>query len=260
MLPGGGAGGGDPGNEPVHHRSVTGGAIGAGSDEPDIRHRIETQIRARIVLLAAAGIENREIGRRLELPVQIATKWRKRFVEEWLAGLAERLRCDSAAAEFPPRAGRLPSRRSHVSCRPSSGADGHMFVPDIRSEVLRRELGASISDAAIWRWLAEDAVKPWTHRSWVFPRDPAFELKAGRVLDLHAGAWAGGHSRTTSSCCRPMRRRASRPRIRRHPTLPSGPGRATPVEFEYECGARARSVGVRAAPGRGRPAAERALD
>jgi len=40
--------------------------------------------------------------------------------------------------------------------------------------------------ATIWRWLTEDAIRPWTHRSRIFPRDPDFEAKASRVLDLYA--------------------------------------------------------------------------
>lgn len=62
-------------------------------------------VRARIVLLAADGAENKEIGRRLELPVQIVTKWRKRFFEEHLAGLAERPRTGRRPT-FPPSASR----------------------------------------------------------------------------------------------------------------------------------------------------------
>ena len=62
-------------------------------------------VRARIVLLAAGGAENVEIARRLELPVQVVSKWRKRFFEERLAGLAERPRTGRPPA-FPPRAGR----------------------------------------------------------------------------------------------------------------------------------------------------------
>ena len=61
-------------------------------------------VRARIVLLAAEGRENVEIARRLDLPVQIVSKWRKRFFEERLAGLAERPRTGRRPA-FPPRAG-----------------------------------------------------------------------------------------------------------------------------------------------------------
>jgi transposase-like protein len=60
-------------------------------------------IRARIVLLAAQGRENTAIARRLELPVQIVSKWRKRFFEERLAGLAERPRTGRRPG-FPPSA------------------------------------------------------------------------------------------------------------------------------------------------------------
>jgi transposase-like protein len=62
-------------------------------------------VRARIVLLAAAGVENTEIARRLDTPVQIMSKWRKRFFEERLAGLAERSRTGRRPG-FPPSARR----------------------------------------------------------------------------------------------------------------------------------------------------------
>jgi hypothetical protein len=48
---------------------------------------------------------------------------------------------------------------------------------------------AAVSDTTIWRWVRTDANRPWAHRSWIFPRDPDFEAKAGRVLDLYAGTW-----------------------------------------------------------------------
>ena len=59
---------------------------------------------------------------------------------------------------------------------------------------------------------SEDAIKPWTHRSWIFPRDPDFAPKAARVLDLYAGEWDGRAAQApTSSSSAPTRRRASRP-------------------------------------------------
>jgi len=54
-------------------------------------------VRAKIVLMAAQGIDNDEIGRRLDLPRQIASKWRKRFFERGVEGL-----------EDEPRQGRPP--------------------------------------------------------------------------------------------------------------------------------------------------------
>ena len=41
------------------------------------------------------------------------------------------------------------------------------------------------------RWLREDAIRPWQYRSWIFPTDPGFAEKAGRILDLYEGRWEG---------------------------------------------------------------------
>lgn len=58
-------------------------------------------IRAKIVLLAAQDIRNDEIGRRLDLPRQIVSKWRKRFFHERLDGLADRPRGGRPGAFSP---------------------------------------------------------------------------------------------------------------------------------------------------------------
>lgn len=44
-------------------------------------------MRAKVVLLAAEGMTNDEIGSRLDMPRQVVSKWRKRFFEERVAGL-----------------------------------------------------------------------------------------------------------------------------------------------------------------------------
>lgn len=49
-------------------------------------------LRAKAILLAAEGLQNKQIGERLETPRQIISKWRKRFFEERLAGLQDRPR------------------------------------------------------------------------------------------------------------------------------------------------------------------------
>ena len=61
-------------------------------------------VRAKIVLMAAQGMENKQIAASLSLPVQIAFKWRKRFYEEGLAGLEERSR-QGRPAVFSPTGG-----------------------------------------------------------------------------------------------------------------------------------------------------------
>lgn len=52
---------------------------------------------------------------------------------------------------------------------------------DLAREVVARGIVAQISGATVWRWLDQDAIRPWQHRSWIFPRDPQFEQKAGRA-------------------------------------------------------------------------------
>lgn len=49
-------------------------------------------VRAKIVLYAAQDMRNDEIGKRLDLPRQIVSKWRKRFFEKRLAGLEDETR------------------------------------------------------------------------------------------------------------------------------------------------------------------------
>ena len=58
-------------------------------------------VRAKVVLLAAEGLENKEIGERLGMPRPVVSKWRKRFFRERLAGLEERPRRGRPSA-FPP--------------------------------------------------------------------------------------------------------------------------------------------------------------
>lgn len=63
-----------------------------------------------------------------------------------------------------------------------------------RSEIHRFVIEQAVSEASastIGRWLADDAIRPWRYKSWIFPRDPDFLEKAGRVLDLYAGRWEG---------------------------------------------------------------------
>ena len=58
-------------------------------------------IRAKIVLMAASGLDNEEIAARLDTSRVIVSKWRKRFYEDGLAGLEERPR-GGRPRVFPP--------------------------------------------------------------------------------------------------------------------------------------------------------------
>lgn len=62
-------------------------------------------IRAKMILLAAQGLDNDEIALRLDTRREIVSMWRKRFFEERLQGLEERPR-PGRPRSFPPRSGR----------------------------------------------------------------------------------------------------------------------------------------------------------
>jgi hypothetical protein len=93
-----------------------------------------------------------------------------------------------------------------------------------------------MSASTIWRILDGDALKPWQHRSWLSPRDPQFASKAGRVLDLYAGWWAGQPLSPGDCLLSADEKTSIQARIRRRPTTPPRPGQAMRVEHEYERG------------------------
>ena len=100
----------------------------------------------------------------------------------------------------------------------------------------KQALGKAIRPSTVWRILAADAIKPWRYKYWIFPRDPHFAEKAGRVWDLYAGYWQGtplGHKEYSISA---DEKTGIQARLRCHPSLPPAPGRAMRVEHEYERG------------------------
>ena len=111
-----------------------------------------------------------------------------------------------------------------------------LYVPDICQAAKERGIVAEISGATVWRWLSEDAIKPWRHRSWIFPRDPDFEIKAARVVDLYAREWQGKPLGKRDFVLSSDEKTSIQARVRRHETLHPASGRTMRVEHEYERG------------------------
>ena len=105
---------------------------------------------------------------------------------------------------------------------------------ELALEAQRSGLVAKISDTTIWRWLHEDAIRPWQHRSWIFPRDPAFAQKAGRILDLYERVWEGKPLTDDDFVISTDEKTSIQARLRRHATLPTRPHSPMKVEHEYE--------------------------
>ena len=107
---------------------------------------------------------------------------------------------------------------------------------EIAAEAVGRGIIAQISGSTVWRWLHEDAIKPWQHRSWIYPRDPNFEQKAGRVLDLYQGIWEGQPLGADEYVICSDEKTSIQARVRIHPTQPAQAGQSMRVEHEYQRG------------------------
>ena len=105
---------------------------------------------------------------------------------------------------------------------------------EIAAELIGRGIVASISGATVWRWLSEDAIRPWQYRSWIFPRDPDFRQKAARVLDLYHGVWGGEPLGLDEYVVCADEKTSIQARHRKWPLQPAAPGQCMRVEHEYE--------------------------
>ena len=122
----------------------------------------------------------------------------------------------------------LPARQGQPLARWS--------VADLAAETRRSGLVATISDSTVWRWLHADAIRPWQHRCWIFPRDPDFAVKAGRILDLYDRGWEGRALRDDACVLSADEKTSIQARVRCHGTRPPQPGQPMKVEHEYARG------------------------
>jgi hypothetical protein len=122
------------------------------------------------------------------------------------------------ACELPARLGLPLSRFSRA---------------ELRRHVLSAGIVASISGVTIWRWLHEDALRPWSRRSWVFPRDPNFASKAGPVLDLYHRRWKRRPLAESEFVISADEKTQIPIRTPCHDILSPAPGRPMRIEHEY---------------------------
>ena len=97
-------------------------------------------------------------------------------------------------------------------------------LADIQREVMAEGIVAEISGSTLWRWLSREALCPWRYRSWIFPRDPNFAVKAGRLLDLYQGRWEGPPLGRRDFVLSADEKTSIQARIRIDPSLPPASG------------------------------------
>ena len=134
--------------------------------------------RARVVLLAADGVPNRQIATLVGMNQHTVAHWRRRFEGERLAGLEDR-----------PRPGR-PLVYGHDQ-RLRIVATVTQQPPDPASHWSHSQLADALADigisaSQIGRILADLDIKPHRVRGWITrPDDPAFWERAADVCGLY---------------------------------------------------------------------------
>ena len=193
------------------------------------------KVRAQIVLLAARRWANTRIAAEVGVTVDTVRAWRGRFAAQGVAGLMDRARSGRPSRFSPVQVAQVKA----LACQLPSGVGAPLArwsCPELAREAVAQGVAESISAATVRRWLARDAIKPWQYRSWLFPRDPDFAVKAERVLDLYQRRWKGTKLEAGEYVISSDEKTSIQARCRCHPTLPPGKARMMRVNHEYERG------------------------
>jgi transposase len=188
--------------------------------------------RATIVLLAARGRPNARIAVQTRLHVDTVRTWRGRFATGGMPALADRKRSGRPVSFTALQVAEVKA----LACQLPAGTGAPLSrwsCPELAREVVDRAIVGTISASTVRRWLKEDAVKPWQHKSWIFITDPAFRLKATRVLDLYARTWEGEPLGAHEHVISADEKTSIQARCRCHPTLAPGQARAMRVNHTY---------------------------
>jgi transposase len=197
-------------------------------------------LRARITLTASQGFNNEQVGRELNVGVDMVRKWRQR----WLAGQAVPLADLTADDRLQdhPRAGKpsaitadqmcqivaLACEKPEQSERPISQWSGR----EIADEIMKRGIVPQISPRHAARLLKSADLKPHRIRYWLTPEpDEQLEQKVADINMLYRQA--PELSRQGARVISTDELTGVQALERKHPDLPLAPGRVERREFEY---------------------------
>jgi len=193
-------------------------------------------LRARIILLAAAGLANTKIAARVGVCVDTAGKWRHRWwVQPGTASLGDAKRAGRPPSFTPVQVAAVKA----LACQPPEASGlplSRWSCPDLAAQVVADGIAASLSTSTVRRWLAEDAIKPWQYQSWIFITDKNFAAKAARVLDLYNRVWDGKPLSANDYVISADEKTSIQARCRCHPSMPAGKARMMRVSHDYHRG------------------------
>lgn len=175
--------------------------------------------RAKIVLELASGRSNADVARSLGTDHVKVCRWRKRFAERGLDGLAD-----------APRSGRPLTYRHadrlkivRTACCPPA-ASSHWSVRQLAA-ALQADVG--ISKSQLQQVLSEMDLQPHRFEMWLNSQDPDFEAKEAAIVGLYLAPPKNALVLSVDE------KTGIQALGRKHPDRAMRPGRPAKREFEY---------------------------
>lgn len=174
--------------------------------------------RARIVLLAAEGKQNKEIAEQIGISVQKAARWRERFLALGVAGLEK----------DAPRPGRTPkiSKQTVARVVEMTTQDKPPNATHWSTRTMAR--AARISKASVGRIWRRHGLKPHRVETFKLSRDPQFVEK----LEAIVGLYLNPPEHALVLCCDEKSQIQALDRTQ--PSLPLKRGRAGTMTHDYK--------------------------
>lgn len=132
--------------------------------------------RGRIILAASEGKENRAIARDLATTVSTVSKWRHRFTENHLSGLA-----DASRPGVTPKYDNAELEKRILVMLDKPVPKGYASWTGL---LLAQALG-DVSEHKIWRILRQLNISLTRRHSWCVSTDPEFVSKAAAIVGLY---------------------------------------------------------------------------
>lgn len=174
--------------------------------------------RARIVLLAAAGWQNRQIAAELKISAQKASRWRTWFLAQRLAGLEK----------DAPRPGRTPAISAETVARVIQMTTQQKPANATHWSTRKLAAAVGISEASVRRIWRAHGLKPHRLESFQLSQDPQFAEK----LEAIVGLYLNPPEHALVLCCDEKSQIQALDRTQ--PGLPLKPGRAGTMTHDYE--------------------------
>ena len=131
--------------------------------------------RAQIVLLAAAGLENKQIARRMDIMPETAARWRGRFLEGGIAALHK----------DAPRPGKPRTITDHQVKRVVEMTLHQKPINATHWSTRTMAQAAGISEASVRRIWRAHGLKPHRVRTFKLSNDPEFVEKLEDIVGLY---------------------------------------------------------------------------